>query len=169
MSAVNTIYAHVNRALGFFNQNNTYFAIGKTTPWADESKPPEPDTNTAKLDGVIGFKKVEVAYMVVPDETGTIAYRDKTWKVVPPDKAMELKAKHVYLETYIRYDELPLGEYRQIGVYTGLKLADGVSPAKFNLLPSEVASHGVLEALDNRKASPREEDQKEKISLVIEF
>lgn len=175
--AVTTVHAHVNRALEFFNKNDIYFAIGKSTPWSDpgnpkisDSNPPNPDTNATDLQEIIGFKKVETMYLVVPDDkNGTIAYRDTKWRIVPVDQALQKGARWVYLDTTIKYDELPLGYYRQVGVYVGLKVAQGVSTSKYNLLPSEVRDRGVLEVIDNRQPSNRQIDQKEKLSIVLEF
>lgn len=175
--AVTTIHSHVNRALDFFSKNQTYFAIGKATPWDDQfnpeisdTNPPTPDTGASDLEGVIGYKKVETIYMVVPDEeNGTIAYKDTKWRIVPADQVVAEGARWVYLDATIRYDELPLGFYRQVGVYTGLEVADGINPSKYNLLPSEVSDNGVLEVIDNRQPSNRQSDQKEKLSLVLEF
>lgn len=167
--AITTRSAHVNRALNFFYQTDVYFAIAKSTPWPDEKVPPAPaDTDTALLE-TIGYKKVENMYLVVPDDNGTISYRDSKWRVVPPDQALAQGAKYIYIDTTIRYDELPLGDYRQVGVFTGLTRNDGVSSAKYNLLPSEVQSPGTLEVIDNRVSAPRQLDQKEKLSLVIQF
>ena len=168
--AISTEYSHVQRALEFFNKNSIYFAIGKSSPWADDNSPPAPDPNDTTLQELIGYKKVETIHMVVPDEqNGTILYRDVKWRIVSPDQAFQEKAKWVYIETYIRYDELPLGYYRQVGVFTGLQPASGVPAGKFNLLPEEVENPGVLEIIDNRGPSNRLPDQKEKLSLVIEF
>lgn len=265
--AITTNGAHVSRALDFFNKDNIYFAIGKSTAWNEADTPIEPSITDEALQEIIGYKKVETMYMVVQDEVnGTISYRDSKWSVVAPDQAMDRSSKWVYLDTTLRYDELPLGYYRQVGLYTGLipyqgraqkscititsnatgdgnldimvgdtqltvsvltgdttvdiatKILEGgvngwtisagdttdaviftcntvgvntVSSSsnttgvactietitegtdavsqKTNLLPSEVDNHGILEVVDNRGASNRLADQKEKLSLVIEF
>lgn len=178
--AIATTSAHVSRALDFFNKSDhIFFAIGRTTPWPNDSddntemeanfQPPAEDIEATALDDVIGYKKVESIYLVVPDENGEIVYDEQRWRVVSPDNAYTEKAKFVFIETTIRYDELPLGFYRQVGVYTGLTRKEGVSSAKFNLLPEEVEDAGVLEILSNRKPSNRQADQKETINLVIEF
>lgn len=120
--AITTTRAHVSRALDFFNKNSIYFAIGKKTPWDDDTDtPPAPSVDASELQELIGFKKVESIHLVVPDDiNGTISYRQSKWTVVSPDEAIEKGAKWVYLETTLRYDELPLGHYRQVGLFTGL-------------------------------------------------
>ncbi len=167
--ATTTINGHVSRALDFFERNDIYFGIGHPDPWSNEEYPPAPEISTTGITSPIGYKKVETIYLVVPDEEGTIAYRDKRWRVVPADKAIEEGARWVYIDCYLRYDELPLSDYRQIGVISRLKPAEGVPPGKYNLLPEEVADAGILEVIDNRKKVPRQIDQKEMLSLVIEF
>ena len=167
--ATTTINGHVSRALDFFDRNDIYFSIGRPDPWEDESFPPAPTIAAQDLDNPIGFKKVETIYMVVPDAEGEIAYRDRRWKVVPADEAIAKGARWVYIDAYLRYDELPLSDYRQIGVYSRLVKQDGVSSGKMNLLPEEVKHRGILEVIDNRKRVSRQIDQKEALSLVIEF
>ncbi len=174
--AVTTYRAHVNRALDFFAKTQVYFAIGKTTPWApDDMNPPNEDSDAIDIDEIIGYKKVEGVFMVRPinpgngETTGDFQYRDEEWKIIPVEDALEEGARWVYVDTTIRFDELPLGFYRQVGVYTGLTLASGVSASKYNLLPAEVEDNGVLEVIDNRQPSNRQIDQKEKLSLILEF
>lgn len=119
--AIVTEGAHVSRALDFFVKPNIYVGIGKSTPWNDEDTPPTPTSDITELEEIIGYKKVEATYLVIPDETnGTISYRDTKWSVVSQSEAMAKNAKYVYLETSIRYDELPLIAYRQIGLFSGL-------------------------------------------------
>ena len=65
--------------------------------------------------------------------------------------------------------DLPLGRYRQIGLYAGLTKAAGVLAGKYALLPSEVADNGILEMIDNRQDTNRLADMKDTLRLVIEF
>lgn len=170
--AVTTTHAHVNRAREFSIKNDIYFAIAKALPWDDDANPPIEDPNSTTLDGVIGYKKVENICLVRPARVGEspdIPYREENWVIVPADKAIEEGARWVYLDTNIVYTELPLGWYRQVGVYTGLIKHPSVSLSKYNLLPSEVLSEGILEVLDNREPSNRQIDQREKLSLILEF
>lgn len=167
--AITTVGAHVSRALDFFAKQDIYFAIGRTTPWEDDNNPPSPNSDMTSIDEVIGYKKLEASHLVIPDDAGTISYRESNWKIVPKDDAYTQKAKWVYIETTIRYDELPLGFYRQIGVYTGLKLKSTTEAGQTALLPDQVEDPGILEIVDNRGPSNRLADQKEKLTLIIEF
>lgn len=177
--AISTLYSHVSRAIDFFNKNSIYFAIAKTSPWSNDSNgktemdpqfsPPEENATVTALSELIGFKKAEVVRLVVPDVDGEISYDNGRWRAVSASSAYAEGAKYVYLETNIRSDELPIGFYRQIGVYTGLVLANGVPTSKYNLLPSEVSNTGVLEVYDNRQPSNRQADQREILSIIIEF
>ena len=164
-----TIFAHVNRALEFTAKNDKYFAIAKTAPWSNDNLPPKPDFGTANLTGVIGYKKVERMHLVVPDVNGSISYRDSKWRQIDRNDAMQERSRWVYLECTLMYDELPLQTYRQIGLFSGLEMEENVPPGKYALLPNEVQNPGILEVVDNRKPSSREIDQKEIISLIVEF
>lgn len=176
MAAITTLSAHTNRVREFFYKDDIYFGIAKSTPWEDPSdtnisdtNPPIPEFDTTELNEVIGFKKAEQVLIVVPDDTGEIVYQDTQWRIVSPEDAFKEKARHIFLSTTIRYDELPLGKYRQVGVFVGLKPKEGIPAGQYNLLPSEVQDIGVLEVVDNRQDSNRQADQKETLNIVIKL
>lgn len=175
--AVTTLKGHVSRALDFYDKVDIYFGLGKTTPWLDESgnpdesNPPTPK-NTDELIDPAGYKKVESKFLVVPsdDGTGELTYRNSRWKIVPYDKALEKGARWVYVSSFIAYSEFPTDmSYRQIAVFTRLKVADDTASGKSNLLPEEVADPGIIEVIDNRTPVYREADQREKLVVIIEF
>ena len=170
---ISTMGSHVKRALQFYNDGTVYFAIGKSTQWNPEDTPIAEDAATQDLLEVIGFKKVEIKYLVVPDDiNGTIVYRSGKWRIITPataTKAQQEGARWVYIQSTLLYDELPLSDYRQIGVYSDVQLVGGVSPSKYALLPSEVSNNGILEAYTNRAKASRAIDQKDAITLILEF
>ena len=81
-------------------------------------------------------------------------------------------AKYVYIDCYLNYDQFPIVTYRQIGLCTE------VTPNTENVLRAaaysptgtdEYTSTGILEVLDNRPPSTRDIDQRELLSLILEF
>ena len=167
---VTTTLGHVSRAMDFFNKAKLFFAFGRQTPWDDEDIPDAPSVEMIDVEEPLGFKAVENKYMVVPDdENGTILYRDSRWRIVPFNEALAEKSRWVYIECYVRYDELPLLTYRQMGVYAGLERAEDVPVGKLALLPEEVENTGILEFVDNRRRVTRQVDQREHFSIIIEF
>lgn len=169
MAAINTNGSHVSRALDFYNKDSIYFCIGKSAAWPDETTPPDPSITATDISEIIGFKKVEVKQLVIPDPDGTITYRSSKWSVVSPANALAQGAKYVYLKTVIQYNDLPVGYYRQVGLYSNLIPAVGVPAGQYNLLPSEVANRGILEALDNRIAAYHALDGRDTLSIIIQF
>lgn len=232
---------HISRALDFYKSVGKYFIIGGTTPWDDETAPPAPTVGEFKLKDVVGLKRVDNAYMVVPtDETeNVISYRNQNWKKVEPQLqttigttgvtagsnvisvasvagftvgskvrvnnlyegkiqsisgllltldtaapasipagspvlggAMVEGAKYVYVDCYLNYDEFPLVTYRQIGLCTGvLPNTEDVLKSGAHTLDgvNEYSSLGTLEILDNRYPNTRDINQRELLSLIIEF
>lgn len=74
---------HVSRALDFYQKGSKYIIVGGTQVWEDEPTPDTPNVADFKLKDVIGLKKVDNTFLVVPDnENGTISYRDQKWRVV---------------------------------------------------------------------------------------
>ena len=170
---VTTIVGHVSRAISFFELSSVYFGLGKTSPWEGENQPdfsaPLPSVEAKNLEELIGMKKVDVKSLVVPDEEGTIVYRDQTWRRISAEEAINLGAHWVYIEASILYEELPAVAYRQIGVFSRVSLNEGVSLSKTILLPEDIANVGILEVLDQRKVVTRNEDSRDTFSMIIEF
>lgn len=174
--AISTTRGHVSRAVAFSKEPEIFFGFGRQTPWENKEEegggeiPDAPSMSATEIEEPIGFKATDRVYLVIPNpEHGTIAYKDSKWEVVPLKDAYTKNARHVYIECTLRYDEIPLIDYRQIGILTELERADEVEPGKAALIPSEVKNQGILQILDNRKPTIRQKDQKEQLSLIIEF
>ena len=185
--AICTIQGHVSRAIDFYNKaisegNGMYFCIAKPTVWSEadlgvafvsgtdyEQNPPTPKNTDSLLD-VVGYKRVESAFLVVQDNIGELDYRGTKWKVVDAANASVEGARWVYISAYLSYNELPTNVvYRQVGVYSGLTKAVGVLSSKYALNVNEVADAGLLEVIDNRKPVYRSADLREHMKLIIEF
>lgn len=170
---ITTTAGHVSRAISFQELGNVYFGIGRTSPWEGETEEnfsaPLPSVEAKTLDELVGMKRVHTKVLVIPDEEGTVVYRDQTWRKITPAEAIELGAHWVYIEASIEYDELPTSAYRQIGVFTRVQLNEGVIENKDVLLPEDIKDVGVLEILDQRKVVTRNEDSRDTFSMIIEF
>ena len=175
---ITTTMGHVSRAILFQQLPYIYFGLGRSTPWEGETEAAEnnedfsaplPSVDAQTLDELIGMKRVDVKALVVPDEDGTVVYRDRTWRKISPAEAIQLKAHWVYIEASIYYDELPARAYRQIGVYSMVTLKEGVAENSSVLLPDDIENTGVLEVLDNRKVVTRNDDSRDTFSMIIEF
>lgn len=169
---VATKVGHTNRALCFVEQSSVWIGIGRTSPWSGESAadfvPPLPSIEATSLDELIGMAKVYTKTCVVPDASGTIVYRDSTWRTVSQANAIAQKAHWVYIEASINFDDLPATAYRQIGVFSRVVPKSGYEQATI-LLPSQIQSTGILEILDQRKVVTRNEDSRDVFSMIIEF
>ena len=175
---VATTSGHVSRAILFYNMKNLYFSLGKTTPWEGEleaekeGKPfsaPAPSVETTEITELIGLKRIEYKSLVVPDDEGTLVYREKSWRKVSVEEAIQHKARWVYIEASIYYDEFKATAYRQIGVHSMVPLQDEVPENTSVLLPNQIKNQGILEILDQRKVVNRNEDSKDTFSMIIEF
>lgn len=163
-----TLQGHVSRAIDFYNRGDIYFGIGRTTEWEDEKNPPIP-TIESVVEELIGFKRVESKYFVVPDADGEITYKDARWAVVPAEEAISRGSRWVYLNCFIAFSELPTDiSYRQIGVFSGIVPKNGYENT-YVLYPDNISNSGVLELIDNRKPIYRSADLREQLSIIIEF
>lgn len=179
--AILTLKSHIARAKDFYNKDDLYFVIGKTSQWSSsdidnfdashdyESEPPVPK-NTDEMKEIVGYKKIEFKALVKPDDNGSLEYRGTNWKIVSPEDAVAEGARWVYASADLTYNELPVTKpYRQVGLISGLKKASSVQADKYALLPNQVADTGLLEVIDNRKPVYRDTDVREKIKIVLEF
>lgn len=167
--ANSTVYGHVSRALEFLKHDDLFFCIGRTSEWPDEKQPPAVDVNQVDVEEQVAFKKVEEKKLVVPDPNGSIFYMGDRYREVQADQAKAEKARWVFVSTELSGNEVPLEDFRQVGLYSSTKLKSTVPVGKTAVLPNEVEDAGLLEILDNRKVTHRQEDQSEKLSLVVEF
>lgn len=148
-----TIQSYVENALRIREQAEvTYLAIGKSSPWENESMPPVAEENVTDLQEVIGYKKMDRVSLCKPLVEGegtnypTVNYRGTTWALIPDEMAQEEQAYHVYFSCTIQEDSFPLGEYRQVGVYTN------ITSTKSILLPGDIDLTGrTLFFYDNRE------------------
>lgn len=155
--------SHIDAAIRLQEKQNTaYIAIGKTSAWADDNNPPNEDMYADSLTEVVGYKKVKQFSLARPLGEGedpdnlqypVITYAQQQWVLIPKTKAYEEEARWLYIEAEITPDDLPLGNYRQVGLHTGLTPKAGVT--KQNLLPSEVADVGVLKFIENKEPQNR--------------
>jgi hypothetical protein len=248
-NTTSTTFSHGSRAFDVFSSNSLYYGIGHQSPWADDSNPPTVNYNDIDIYQVIGYKKVEDVYMVVPDPNGSIIYRDSQWRVISPVRyrfqlvaevnqgdtslviqsedpnklaALTVGTKIIFqsgqsagmsslisnisgsgtqltltisdsvdityavgswihwgivsercraclIGTWIRYDELPLFPYRVVGVFNRLVVAAGVPSTTTALLPNQVQDPGFLECVQYRQPFSRNIDQREYLSVIMEF
>ena len=170
---------HSSSAISFFQLENVYFALGRSSPWPtdedgrDENDPdfipPEPAPEAKDVDELLGMKRVSRKTLVIPDPSGDIVYRGSTWRSVSESEAIELSARWVLIEASFYYDELPVYQYRQVGIYSRTEKAASASPSGDVLQPNDIAKTGTLEVLDNRGVVTREADTKSVFQMIIEF
>lgn len=169
---IETVAGRVRRAQLFYeNIEDLFMALGRTSPWEDEEDPPVPTGQEEDIEEAIGFKKVDQIFYVVEDETyGTLSFRDKSWRIIDPeeDDIFEEKCHWIYVSTGFVGDELPLVEYRQIGLFSGVTPHEQYEEEDV-LLPAEVEDRGALEVIGNRTSVERKEDQTDKPVLILEF
>lgn len=134
-----TIQSYVENALRIKEQaEKTFLALGKTSPWENENTPPVADEALTDLEDLVGFKRMDVVSLCKELPEGattsypTVKYRGMTWKLVPDADAHYEEAYHVYFSCKVEENDLPSGEYRQVGVYTN------VSSQKAILLPGDL-------------------------------
>lgn len=158
---------HVAEALRFYNAASKYFAIGRSTAWPNESSPPAEDPDAVAVEEVIGYAPTYQVKLLKQDVGGSFTYNGTNYTEVTPANAYTEEATFVYVDARVVGNELPLTTFRQYGLFTGLVPAQG-APAGV-LLPNQVSSPGVLEALKNRAAVARYADKTDVPTFLFSF
>jgi hypothetical protein len=172
---ITTNLGHVDRAMAFYEENDIYFALGRTTPWEETETtnpnfvPPTPDPTATSLDELICMKKVSQKLLVMPADDGTIEYNKIKWKILSKEEAMQNQARWVYIKAELYYDEIDITSYRQLGIYTRVTKRSDVANTKTLLLPEEIKDPGLLIMLNNRHVVTRQPDTRDNYAMVIEF
>ena len=159
--AIVTDRAHVASAIRLLGEKeSTYVALGKgKTAWNDDKNPPAEVSSTTDISEVIGMKKCSTVSLCrrlgVNEETAreVITYKGAKWVVVPEDLAYAENAHFLYLRATIEGTEIPLGYYRQIGVYTGTLLKSSVTST--GVTPGDIQKKGTLQFYENRQPQNR--------------
>lgn len=159
--AIVTDRAHVASAIRLLGEKeHTYVALGKgKTAWNDDKNPPAEVSSTTDISEVIGMKKCSTVSLCrrlgVNEETAreVITYKGAKWVVVPENLAYAENAHFLYLRATIEGTEIPLGYYRQIGVYTGTSLKHGVTST--GVAPGDINAKGTLQFYENRQPQNR--------------
>lgn len=166
--------AHVENALRFYGERqNMYLGIARsTTPWSNENVPPEEDPSVNDLIELVGMRKcnVSLARELGEGETTTkqtVEFKGKTWVLVNEGDAYTEGATYVYVSGAISGAELPLGTYRQAGIFTKVTVEDGVTASA--VLPSQITSRGTLCFYVNRSPQVRTADVKTVESFMVKF
>lgn len=170
--AITTLKGHVSRAMNFYDIESMWFVVGHKTEWPDGDDYPPVPRNTDEIEGPLAYKKVESRFLCRPatqEEHGEINYRGASWKIIDRGNAPEEGARWVYVMTTLAYEELPTDiVYRQMGLVTNLVPTAG-HETDVVLEPEDVDDSGLLEILDNREPVYRDINQREQLSIIVEF
>ncbi len=177
VKALETYDGHVLKAVEFYDNVHSnrdyYFALGKTTPWANESDPPQPlYANNALLE-LIGFKRLNRCELIYPVSSNeTLTYKGQKFGIASPSTARQFGARWVFISADFIGDEFPLVQYRQIGLFSRITRLPGVDLNKEVLLANEVDlvnNPPFLFYIENREFCKRQVNQTDTVRLVIEF
>lgn len=199
MATICTYQSHCQRALQFFfGVQNVMFGVGRTTAWGeldsekntssliDEKNPPYPDLDATEVTECFGYKRYGNMYFVIPDSTSVDPVVDGVhWKkialtTVPGDEdeykeemTKLVKANNsrwIYIDFTLDTTDFKGYTYRQIGLFSGLSVVSPATEAQDLYTVDQISTEtAILEAIQNRTAVTRQEDQREVIAMVLEF
>ena len=172
-TGITTYSGRIHRGIVFKNANDLWLAIGRTTPWTNETNPPVESESTTNLTELKGFRKITNKSMcyTVSSGLGDINVLGQDYKFCSDNDAYSNDARFVYLRGEIfnsDFIENPTFSYRQIGIYSNLTPATG-HEGSLVLDPGYVTDNGVLEYYSNEQPIERRDDRNDVFEIVLEF
>lgn len=171
---IGTIAHKVLNASRFLTDGDLWMVIGGTAAWPDDNTPPAPAISETSVNTIIGAKKASGNLVVRDDINGTYSFLIGStltkWRILADiDEAIAEESSSVLIQSTILGDELPLVDFREVGVYRGLVKEAGVDSGKVALIPSEISDYGNLELIEYRKPVSRTATSGYTLISIINF
>lgn len=200
--AISPYIARTKKAIEFFeaNENKTLQTglmvciaggPGDNADWPNGA--PLPSLETTQLTYVRGFKRYEEMYFVVPDTGGSLNVGGIMWTKVeliePSDpnvwmsrysQVLAQRSRWLFINAILGSGEADYATYKQVGLYSNLKVKDGISYNKNFFTPAEISKtgtdisnynyEGILELYQNKETViTRSSELVEYFAWVLEF
>lgn len=199
--AVSPYVARSKKAIEFYKANkdkntNTgglFLAVGNGPDegWEEEAtggNPPLPDLSDYEIENIQCFKRYRNMFFVISNASGKINVGDMNWSKIKNTgdeskyytDVINQGSRWIYIDFEIASDELISGKIRQIGVYSYLKLIEGVDVSKTFFNKTDILQldtsptskrkyDGILELIQNKEAYEKPNEGKEVFAFVLEF
>lgn len=134
--------------------NSIYIGIGKSSPWADDSKPDPEDSSKTNIDEPLFYVKADTVQLCrtkLPSESPTvesISYGSNQYVPVNVSDAVSSGAEYIYCSALISSDNVGKVTFREAGLFSGLQLNQGVT--KTTVQYPDIASIGSMLSLTNQ-------------------
>ncbi|OQA44983.1 MAG: hypothetical protein BWY47_02129 [Bacteroidetes bacterium ADurb.Bin302] len=198
--AISPYVARTGKAIQFYmnNKDKTLdqglmlcIAEGPTEGWplvGGTETAPIPSLSTKQLTLPIGFKRFKSMDFVISNTEGDLSVGGLNWTKLTAGTDAELYAsaitnnsRWIYIEAELETSELAGETYRQVGLFSNLKIDTTVAPdyaTRQLFLPSEIirtgtspnySYDGILEVYQNKYPVTRPVELKEIFTWVLEF
>lgn len=135
-------------------QGNIYIGIGKSSQWADDSKPDPEDSSKTNIDEPLFYVKADTVQLCRPKlpteslTSATISYGSNQYVPVNVSNAVSGGAEYIYCSALLSPDNVGKVTFREAGLFSGLQLNQGVT--KTTVQYSDIASIGSMLSLTNQ-------------------
>ena len=135
-------------------QNSIYIGIGKSSHWANDSKPDPEDSSKTNIDEPLFYvkaDKVQLCRTKLPTESPTaetISYGSNQYVPVNVGDAISSGAEYIYCSALLSSENVGKLTFREAGLFSGLQLNQGDTKATVQY--SDIASIGSMLSLINQ-------------------
>ncbi len=127
-----------------------------------DTTPPTEATNITALVSEVGRREVTQWLYVSPAVNGTISVDSGTYEI------SETPTKYLYLRFAFDKADSPTQTIRELGVFIGTVLNEGVPSASY-ILPNQIADPGKLLVIEYMSAIIRSSNIRQQFEFVIQF
>lgn len=156
-------------------EQGLFLALGRGNPdWGNEPPPDDP-TRTELLDE-IGRRAAQSVIYVTPDEEGSISVPinivhggEGEAPIVEYSRysVSDTPTRHLYLTFSLDYADAYGETVRELGLFVGAVLKDGLPPGKMFFTLGDFDDPGLLFEIENREPITRQVNTREVFSWVI--
>lgn len=132
---------------------------GGNESWGNE--PPPPDPEKTALINELGRKALFTSLYVMPDEEGGIVLSTGRYRV------SETPTPHLYLKFLFDYEDGVGSSIRELGIFAGGKIEEGLPPGQTYYVPGEVEEPGILLLYETREPLLRKASERNEFEYVI--
>lgn len=123
---------------------------------------PENITDTT-LVSEIGRRKASFVAYCVPDEEGDIEVPNGKFRT------SATPTKYLYMRFSFDFSDAPASSIRELGVFVGTKVLDGLPPGQMYFVPAEIEDPGMLLMLEHIPRFDRSASVRQTFEFVVTF
>ena len=137
-----------------------HIAWGTGVPAWDNAMVPE-STDTTALVAEVGRRTILIAQYCVPDAAGSIALPGSRFSVAL------VPTNFLYLRATFEFEDAATDAIREVAIFSDTELVSGLPPGQMYFTPNQIASPGLLLAVERFPSITRSSSVRQSFDFVL--